>query len=86
MLCSWSITSFEKYTFLMRMYFLTSITNLRRQLEYHKSSRLYVMLRTLLLYRHQLPMQSDYLLSQNYINYDENVLIYWKNTENYYIY
>ena len=42
------------------------------------------MLRTLL-YRYQLSLQSDYLFSQNYIHYDENVLIYCKNTENYYI-
>ena len=27
-------------------------------------------------------MQSDCLFSQNYIHYDENVLIYWENTEN----
>ena len=72
---SWSISSFERYTFLMRMYFLTSITILRRQLKYHKSRCLYVMLRTLL-YRHLC----------NRITYLANVLIYWKNTDNYYIY
>ena len=42
------------------------------------------MLRTLL-YRHQLPLQSDCLFSQNYIHCDETVLIYWENTENYYL-
>ena len=31
-----------------------------------------------LLYRHQLSLQSDCLLSQNYIQYDEIVLIYWE--------
>ena len=30
-------------------------------------------------------MQSDCLFSQNYIHYDETVLIYWENTENYYL-
>ena len=42
------------------------------------------MLRTLL-YRRQLSLQSECLFSQNYIHYDETVLIYWKNTENYYL-
>ena len=39
------------------------------------------MLRTLF-YRHQLTLQSDCFFSQNYIHYDETVLIYWENTEN----
>ena len=30
-------------------------------------------------------MQSDCLFSQNYIHYDETVLIYSKTTENYYL-
>ena len=38
-----------------------------------------------LLYRHQLFLQSDCLFSQNYIHYHETVLIYWENTENYYL-
>ena len=42
------------------------------------------MLRTLF-YRHQLSLQSDCLLSQKYIHYDETVLIYLENTDNYYL-
>ena len=42
------------------------------------------MLRTLL-YRHQLSLQSECLFSQSYIDYDETVLIYWENTEKYYL-
>ena len=42
------------------------------------------MLRTLL-YRHQLSLQLDCLFGQYYIHYDETVLIYWENTENYYL-
>ena len=38
-----------------------------------------------LLYRHQLSLQSDCLFSKNYIHYDETVLFYWENTENYYL-
>ena len=32
-----------------------------------------------------LSLQSDCLFSQNDIHYDETVLIYWINTENYYL-
>ena len=30
-------------------------------------------------------MQSDCLFGQYYIHYDKIVLIYWENTENYYL-
>ena len=67
----------------MRMF--SNINNKSEKLEYHQSSKcLYIMLRTLIC-RHQLSLQSDCLFSQNYIHYDETVLIYWENTENYYL-